>query len=118
MAHQAKDLEIGFLLDFYGELLSDSRREAAELYYNEDLSLAEIAESAGITRQGVRDNIEKAKVQLTGFEEKLGLAAKFRAIEHTLGEILPELSRLRDSADGEAREVLDTIIEKVGTITI
>jgi len=82
MAHQAKDLEIGFLLDFYGELLSDSRREAAELYYNEDLSLAEIAETAGITRQGVRDSIAKARVQLTGYEEKLGLAAKFRAIEN------------------------------------
>ncbi|MBO5219542.1 MAG: DNA-binding protein [Clostridia bacterium] len=118
MAHQAKDLEIGFLLDFYGELLSDSRREAAELYYNEDLSLAEIAETAGITRQGVRDSIAKARVQLTGYEEKLGLAAKFRAIEHTLGEIIPELTRLRDSADGEVREALDTIIKKVGTITI
>lgn len=118
MAHQAKDLEIGFLLDFYGELLSDSRREAAELYYNEDLSLAEIAESAGITRQGVRDSIAKARAQLSEYEEKLGLAAKFRSIEQTLGEIIPQLESLRDNAEGETRATLDSIIKKAGTITI
>ncbi len=118
MAHQAKDLEIGFLLDFYGELLSASRREAADLYYNEDLSLAEIAETAGITRQGVRDSIAKARIQLLEYEEKLGLAAKFRNIEHILGEIIPELERLRDNASGETRTALETIIQKAGTITI
>ena len=113
-----KRFEISVLLDIYAPLLSDRHKELLDLYYNEDLSLSEIAESAGITRQGVRDSIAKARVQLTGYEEKLGLAAKFRAIEHTLGEIIPELTRLRDSADGEVRETLDTIIKKVGTITI
>ena len=117
MAHE-KDLEIGLLLDFYGELLSKSRRQAAELYYNEDLSLSEIAEDAGITRQGVRDSIAKARAQLTDYEEKLGLAAKFRDIERTLGEIIPELERLRDHADGDTRDALDRIIKKAGTITI
>ena len=59
-----KDLEIGLLLDFYGEMLSPEKREAVRLYYDEDLSLAEIAGDTDITRQGVRDRIEKAKVQL------------------------------------------------------
>lgn len=117
MAHE-KNLEIGLLLDFYGELLSDSRRQAAELYYNEDLSLAEIAEDAGITRQGVRDSIAKAKAQLTEYEEKLGLAEKFRVIESTLSDIVPKLEKLRDSADGDAKSALDDIIAKVRTITI
>ena len=117
MAHE-KNLEIGLLLDFYGELLSDSRRQAAELYYNEDLSLAEIAEGAGITRQGVRDSIAKAKAQLTEYEDKLGLAEKFRIIESTLSDIVPRLEALRDKAEGQAKGELDDIIEKVRTITI
>ncbi len=118
MAFHEKDLEIGLLLDFYGELLSDSRRDAAELYYNEDLSLAEIAENAGITRQGVRDSITKARAQLTEYEEKLGLAAKFREIEKTMTDIIPRLEALRDSSDTEKRMELDDIINKVKTVTI
>lgn len=117
MAHE-KDLEVGLLLDFYGELLSDSRRQAAELYYNEDLSLAEIAEDAGITRQGVRDSISKAKVQLNEYEQKLGLAAKFRFIEDTLKDIVPRLEQLRDDSSGSTKAELDDIIAKVKTITI
>ncbi len=118
MALHEKDLEIGLLLDFYGELLSDSRREAAELYYNEDLSLAEIAEGAGITRQGVRDSINKAKVQLTEYEEKLGLAAKFREIEKTVKDIIPRLEALRGGADETQKNELDDIISKIKTVTI
>ena len=52
-----KDLEVSLLLDFYGELLSPEKREAARLYFDEDLSLAEIAKNTDITRQGVRDRI-------------------------------------------------------------
>ncbi len=118
MALHEKDLEIALLLDFYGELLSDSRRQAAELYYNEDLSLGEVAEELGITRQGVRDSIEKAKTQLATYEEKLGLAAKFREIEKTMGDIVPRLAVLAESADDDAKKELEKIIEKVKTVTI
>ncbi len=113
-----KNLEVGLLLDFYGELLSDGRRRAAELYYNEDLSLAEIAEEAGITRQGVRDNVSKAKSQLIEYEEKLGLAAKFRAIEETLDDIIPRLEALCENADDKTRAELCEIIKRAKTITI
>ena len=57
----AKNLEISFLLDFYGDMLTDKQRDVVELYYNEDLSLAEIAAHSGITRQGVRDSIKRAE---------------------------------------------------------
>lgn len=113
-----KDFEVSLLLDFYGELLSDTKREAAELYYNEDLSLAEIAENTGITRQGVRDSIEKAKEQLYSYEEKLGLAGKLREINRTLSDIIPRLERLRDSSDARVRAELDIIIKEAKTITI
>ena len=54
----AKNLEVSFLLDFYGEMLTEKQREAVELYYFEDLSLAEIADNQGISRQGVRDALK------------------------------------------------------------
>ena len=60
----AKDLKISFLLDFYGEMLTQKQREVIEYYYNDDLSLAEIADNEGITRQGVRDSIKRAEAQL------------------------------------------------------
>ncbi len=76
-----KNLELGYLLDFYGELLSPNRREAMNYYYNDDMSLAEIASLLGITRQGVRDLIKKAGDELSFYEEKLGLAKRFREVE-------------------------------------
>ena len=54
-----KKFEVSLLLDFYGQLLSDSGRQMTNLYYNDDLSLAEIAEQCSITRQGVRDKIKR-----------------------------------------------------------
>ena len=114
-----KNMRFAYLVDFYGELLSDSRREAARLYYNEDLSLAEIAEITGITRQGVRDSIAKARMQLLSYEEKLGLAGKFRSIESTLQDIIPRLERISEAAcDAKTRAELHDIIEKTQTITI
>lgn len=73
-----KSLEIGYLLDFYGELLNERRRTVLDMYYNEDMSLSEIAESLNITRQGARDLIKKAGDELLHFEDKLGVARKFR----------------------------------------
>ncbi len=76
-----KNLKIGYLLDFYGELLSDRKRDVMELYYNEDLSLAEIAEEIGISRQGVHETIKKTEEELLFYEEKLGLAQKLKTVE-------------------------------------
>lgn len=70
----AKDLSISYLLDFYGQMLTDKQREVTEFYYNDDLSLAEIADHCHITRQGVRDSIKRAEAQLREYEEKVGLA--------------------------------------------
>ncbi|MBR4034392.1 MAG: DNA-binding protein [Clostridia bacterium] len=73
-----KSLEIGYLLDFYGELLKDRRCTVLDMYYNEDMSLSEIADALGITRQGARDLIKKAGDELLLFEDKLQMAKKFR----------------------------------------
>lgn len=60
-----KDLSIAVLLDFYGDLLTEKQARAIDLYYNEDLSLAEIAEPLGISRQGVRDSIKRGENSFT-----------------------------------------------------
>ena len=65
------------LFDFYGELLTDRQKEFYDLYYNEDLSLSEIAENYGITRQGVRDVIVRAEAYMTEIEDKTGLVKRF-----------------------------------------
>ncbi len=74
----AKNMEIALLIDFYGEMLTEKQRHVVELYYEDDLSLAEIAESQNITRQGVRDSIKRAEAQMLEMEERLQLAARFR----------------------------------------
>lgn len=79
-----KNLEIAYLLDFYGDILPERRRDIMDLYYNDDLSLAEIAEQLGITRQGVRECIKKTESELFFYEEKLGLRRRFtEAAERT-----------------------------------
>ena len=83
----AKDLSISYLLDFYGQMLTDKQREVTEFYYNDDLFLAEIADHCHITRQGVRDSIKRAEAQLREYEEKLGLARRFVEIQAGLDEI-------------------------------
>ena len=84
----AKNLSISMLFDFYGDLLTDKQQEVIELYYNEDLSLAEIAAHSGITRQGVRDSIKRAEAQLLDLEQQLGLVDRFDRIKTQLDVII------------------------------
>ena len=72
-----KNLMVGVLLDFYGDILTERKRQILDMYYNEDFSLSEIAEQIGISRQGVREMIVKAQEELLFYEEHLGLAKKF-----------------------------------------
>jgi hypothetical protein len=67
-------------MDFYGEMLTDRQREFLNYYYNDDLSLAEIAENSGISRQGVRDSIKRAEHEMTEMEEKLGFIRRLNNI--------------------------------------
>lgn len=83
----AKNLEVSFLLDFYGEMLTQKQHDFLVYYYDEDLSLSEIAENEGITRQGVRDAIKRAENQLFEMESRLGLAKKFETLKKGLEEI-------------------------------
>lgn len=90
-----KDLNISRLYDFYGDLLTENQANMIDLYYNEDLSLAEIAEPAGISRQGVRDALVRGEHQLKEYENKLGLAKRFSKIEKQVGKIKEDIKKLQ-----------------------
>ncbi len=106
-----KNLNIGFLLDFYGDVLTERRRDALDFYYNDDMSLAEIAEEMGISRQGVRDLIKKAEEELFFYEEKLGLAKKFESAQKHAKKALSLCESGADTAEieDEIRLLLETV---------
>ena len=78
---------MALLYDFYGDMLTDRQKEFYDLYYNEDLSLAEIAENYGITRQGVRDVIVRAEAILTELEDKTGIIRRFHRMQEQFGQM-------------------------------
>ena len=106
---------MAMLFDFYGDVLTPRQKEFYDLYYNEDLSLAEIAENNGITRQGVRDVIVRAEAILTDLEDKTGLIKRFHAMRKQLQEveaaaedILVRNTRYEDpNIDASARKILN-----------
>lgn len=105
----SKDLNFSLLLDFYGTLLSRRQSDIMDLYYNEDLSLAEIAEDIGITRQGVRDAVKKSEHILTETENNLGLVKRFKLIEQKLDEVKDKLRNHED---------FETIIKMIDEINL
>ena len=115
----AKNLEISYLLDFYGEVLTEKQRDVMEQYYNDDLSLAEIADNFGITRQGVRDSIKRGEGILLELEEKVGFAKRYQAVREGISELEQLTKEIRfqnlngfttnAEIDRAARQMLDII---------
>ncbi len=89
MDHE-KNLRVSVLLDYYSPLLTDKQKDVIDLYYNDDLSLSEIAEHEGITRQGVRDSIKRGEQTLFEMEEKFRLAER----SEKYYEIIKEVAKL------------------------
>jgi hypothetical protein len=113
-----KNLEIAFLLDFYGSMLGEKQRRLFGWYYEDDLSLSEIADLEGMSRQGVRDAVKRAEQQLFAMEERLGLARRFQQMQHGLSEIRDCVQKLGDrcSDNPKAMELigrLDTIVSEL-----
>lgn len=107
---KVKSVRTGLLLDFYGNLLTDRMRITCEEYYNDDLSLAEIAQDEGISRQGVYDTIRRAARQLEEYEERLGLLALFERQQQRARKALEFLAE--NKADN-ARKELEHLIEEM-----
>ena len=92
-----KNVKIALLYDFYGDILTAKQSDAIDLYYNEDLSLSEIAKHLEITRQGVLDNIRRGETALVKIEEKLGLVERFAGIHAKLEEINGIIRKIESS---------------------
>lgn len=110
-------LHMSMLFDFYGDLLTDKQKELFDLYYNEDLSLTEIAEHAEISRQGVRDSIVRAETILRETEDKVGLVKKYSGYESKLLQIREEvmyISRVNATLRNyEIAQRTDSIIDAI-----
>ena len=100
---------MAMLFDFYGDMLTDRQKEFYDLYYNEDLSLGEIAENYNITRQGVRDVIVRAEAVLTELEDKTGLIKRFHTMQ-------THLLQLRLNAHEELERLAGQIVEQTETL--
>ena len=99
-----KNLRLIMLFDIYGELLTQTQKTMFDLYYNDDLSLAEVAENTGITRHGARDSIKRAEETLLSLEEKLGLADKFIRIEKASEEAEEIVRQLKEKYPADTRD--------------
>ena len=106
----AKDLSVSVLMDFYGELLTPKQQQALDSYYNQDLSLAEIASEMEVSRQGVRNFIKTGEMHLAEFEEKLNLAKKFITINKIADGMAEAVEKL---PSGEIKTVLLSDIDSI-----
>ena len=111
-----KAFHMTLLYDFYGDLLTDRQKEFYDLYHNEDLSLAEIAENAGITRQGVRDVLVRAEATLNELEEKTGLIQRFLKVRAGLNSICSAAERIAALNNGVLNSTeLASLVESIQT---
>lgn len=107
-----KNLKVAYLLDFYGNLFGDKQREILEMYYQEDMSLSEIASSVGITRQGVYDNIKRGEKEILSMESKLMLMDRFLEISDSL-DWLEECLKEKNINDEKILSRISSIRAKV-----
>lgn len=105
------------LYDFYGELLTENQKEIYEQFILEDLSLGEIAQERGISRQGVHDTIRRCEKTLEGYEKKLHLIQKFLTVKekiHQIDHLLDTWQEKRqETLIHEIRQISDEIIEEL-----
>jgi predicted DNA-binding protein YlxM (UPF0122 family) len=111
-----KNLGIAFLLDFYGEVLDAHTGNILRQYYDEDLSLAEIAESENISRQGVRHIIKKGEEQLSFLEERLGLAEHFMTVRKISDSLLEIADKIAKSGVADAEDIFEKLRQYSGEI--
>ncbi len=110
-------IKISILCDLYGKLLTEKQFEFLNDYYNNDLSLSEIAENNNITRQAVRDIIKKGEKKLFEYEEKLFFMKRMLNQEKTIQHILSELSKIeKDSSDKKVANILETIKQELNCL--
>ena len=109
-------VEMLLLFDYYGDMLTERQRMCLDLRYNQDLSLAEIAEELGVSRQGVHDNITRAEVHLAKMEEKTGCVRRNLQSRQAMQAILTIAKDLEQYPDRKVREAIEKITALASSI--
>ena len=109
-------VEMLLLFDYYGEMLTERQRMCLDLRYNQDLSLAEIAEELGVSRQGVHDNVVRAEAHLQKMEAKTGCVRRYLQSRASMQAILASVSAIQDHADPAVRAAAARIAEAARSI--
>ena len=109
-------LEMALLLDYYGGMLTDKQRDCFDMRYNQDLSLGEIAEAMGVSRQAVNDNLSRTEALLRRMEENIGCVKRYKLAREAVSEIRNAATVLDASSDPTARVLAQRILDAVQTI--
>ncbi len=110
-------LQMTMLFDFFGELLTNKQREYYDLYHNEDLSLSEIAENVGITRQGVYDIVVRAENTMMEIEEKTGVIHRFNEIQTKITRAVSLAEEIKKQAQDEtSAEMASRLVELLSSL--
>ena len=112
-----KKLSLSWLLDFYGEMLTENQREMSRLHWEEDLTFAEIAEQFSVSRQSVHDTVTRTEKQLLTLEQKLGLVHRFRTMESGLHACRDALERVQATPETQkelsaARRMISQLLDQ------
>lgn len=106
-------IELAYLYDFYGELLNEHQRQIYEDFILNDLSLGEISEEVGISRQGVSDMVKRCSKKLMDYEDKLHLVEKFMTLKEDVGQIHELVKHFKQSHDESFLDDIETISNQI-----
>jgi len=110
-------VKVSMLCQTYGKLLTEKQLQILDDYYNQDLSLSEIAQNEGITRQAVRDNIKKGENKLFEFEEKLGIMKRMFEQEEKIAIVLSKLSTIQaEFSDKQVAKILESVKKELNCL--
>ena len=108
--------ELALLLDYYGGMLTEKQRDCFDMRYNQDLSLGEIAEMQGVSRQAVNDNLTRTEALLRRMEENIGCVKRDKLVRRAVAEIRDAVSVLDASSDPAVSALAQRILASVQTL--
>lgn len=111
-----KIVQIALLFDFYGQLLTEKQIDIIDMHYNNDLSLSEISEQVGISRQGVYDTLKRAEKTLFEYEDKLGLVNRFLKQKESLFDVNNMLNQILDIEENNIDIIKSKISDTISYI--
>ena len=109
-------LEMALLFDYYGGMLTEKQQDCFDMRYNQDLSLGEIAETLGVSRQAVNDNLTRTEALLRRMEENIGCVKRHKKNREAIQSVLDAAAVLDASSDPAVRAALQRILDAVHTI--